>query len=344
MNQSFEILSSKFFDDGKPLHPRFNKFRKTIKEIDTFLRQKIPSTRNSHKKCPLCGGIYAVVIANKSSEGLPVNRQVCKTCGLFYSAEYLLPEFVEEFYSKYFYRLSYKGDSAEELFKKRIAPESYSWKRHQYIKDYLGEDFSKIKFVIEVGCNDGCNLFPYLQEGKTVVGCDFDEERIQIGRKFGITIHKGGIDSLLDKGYRADIVILSHVFDHLTHPGDVLEKIKKITSPSSLLYIENPGIFHNTDLIGCLRFEFTFWFELETLKDFLSQKGFSFLIGDETIRCLFISHQVKDFQKKMIKSRKNRYKKVLKYLHQARNKYLRKYTGFIGKSRYLYHYLKNFNF
>ena len=96
MNQSFEILSSKFFDDGKPLHPRFNKFRKTIKEIDTFLRQKIPSTRNSHKKCPLCGGIYAVVIANKSSEGLPVNRQVCKTCGLFYSAEYLLPEFVEE--------------------------------------------------------------------------------------------------------------------------------------------------------------------------------------------------------------------------------------------------------
>ena len=40
MNQSFEILSSKFFDDGKPLHPRFNKFRKTIKEIGEKMKIK----------------------------------------------------------------------------------------------------------------------------------------------------------------------------------------------------------------------------------------------------------------------------------------------------------------
>ena len=344
MHQTTELISEKYQDDGKPTHRSFTKVEATIKEIDYILRTRQPSVRKPHEKCPLCGGNNAVIFAKKTSEGLPVNRQICSNCGLVYLAEYLLPEFAEEFYSKFYYRLLYRGVSAESLFENRISTKAFSWKRHQYVKEYLGKSYEDVKLVIEIGCNDGCNLYPYHLEGKTVIGCDFDEERINLGRQVGMTIHKGDVGVLLEKGYQADIVILSHVIDHLTHPLEILKKIKTILTSKGILYIENPGIYCEGNLLGLSRFEFTYWFELGTLQDLLDLGGFNLMLGDETIRSIFVQNKdVTNLENGNNNGRTNRNKRAkdtLKYLKQIETENLKTQSGMIGLLKKFYYYLK----
>ena len=90
---------------------------------------------------------------------------------------------------------------------------------------------------MEPGCNDGCNLFPFYQEGKEVYGCDYDENRMEVGRNAGINIASGDIDILLNLDINADLVILSHVIAHIPKLDEFLQKVRKIIHPSGWVYI-----------------------------------------------------------------------------------------------------------
>ena len=266
-------------------------------------------------------------IISPAGYSLPISFQICDGCGLIFSSEYFSVEFAEYFYTNLYNR--FKGErTANEFFEHRTSESAYCWIRFQYIKSNLGKDFYDIFTVVEPGCNDGCNLFPFYHDGKEVYGCDFDEKRMEPGRNLGMNISRGGINVLVDLDLQADLIILSHVIAHIPNLDDFLHKVRNILKPSGWVYIESPGYkwqvqtrknqrkisgyeSHN-DFLSFLQFEFCYVFELETLKLALRKNGFNFYKGDEVIRSIFqLDSKV---SKTKISSLSNRGTEIFNYL------------------------------
>jgi len=77
--------------------------------------------------------------------------------------------------------------------------------------------------------------------GFNITGLDFDNKCIQVAKKFGNVIH-GSINDL-DKIFTNDsfdMVIASHVLEHMENPKQVLDKIKKVTKRWILIAVPNP--------------------------------------------------------------------------------------------------------
>ena len=102
--------------------------------------------------------------------------------------------------------------------------------------------------------------------------------------------------SELKKFGKADILILSHVFEHLPDLHQALEEIKNLIHSKSIIYIEVPGV---KDLINKDEYLYdyqdytviahTYNFSLTTLRNVLSSVGFECLYGDEFVRAIFRS-------------------------------------------------------
>ena len=196
MKRNIQLLSNRFINDNKPCIAQSREVRLITNKVAAMIRDKGSLIRITHEQCPFCNGDKVTVIAQKDRYGLPMDTQICETCELVFSSKYFSADFVEDYYANYADKFKSLNQSPKEMFERRTAPKAYTWIRQNYIKEYLGNNYKKLQIVIEVGCNDGCNLYPYHLDGKKVVGCDFDEQRMETGRAAGLTILSGGIDVL----------------------------------------------------------------------------------------------------------------------------------------------------
>lgn len=99
-------------------------------------------------------------------------------------------------------------------------------------------DKEKTSFL-DVGCGDGFLLDKLEEQGFTnISGIDpYIGEDIY---KPNYKIHKKTIENLVEEKIKFDIIILSHVFEHLEHPKDSLENILKILNPKGYLILRTP--------------------------------------------------------------------------------------------------------
>ena len=301
MNPKKKLLSKRYEYDRNVTIPSDPWMIELIENIKIIIHEE-EGIFSSNRNCPLCNHENCTILSETEHFGLPLTMQICDNCSLLFSKNYFTKEFSKRYYSSIYNR--FKGNkSAEELFQSRTAPSAYSWKRYEYVKSGLGNDFENISVVMEPGCNDGCNLYPYLTDGKEVFGCDFDEERMVIGRNKGINIFQGDIQELLNIGKKADLVILSHLIAHIPHLGSLLDNVRTLLKPDGNVYIESPGFKWNVrsikksnringsefgnNFLSFLQFEYVYIFELETLKMYMSKHGYKLLKGDEVIRSIF---------------------------------------------------------
>jgi SAM-dependent methyltransferase len=88
----------------------------------------------------------------------------------------------------------------------------------------------------------------------------------------------------------ADLVLLSHVVEHFSHPSLVLETIGRQLRPGALLLIEVPGLFRihrtNLDVRSFLQNAHTFTYCAATLGDACRRAGLDVLGLDETARAV----------------------------------------------------------
>ena len=334
MNHQKKLLSQRYaYDERRKNYFNDYNIRGLIKETKNILKKRA-NTRLIHNYCPLCKNENSTIISETERFSLPISFQICNGCGLIFSSEYFSNEFSEYYYSQIYNRYK-NGRSAIDLFKNRISESAYCWKRYQYIKTNLGNEFCKIHIIMEPGCNDGCNLYPFHKEGKEVYGCDYDENRMEAGRSAGVNITSGSIDALLNLDIKADLIILSHVIAHIPNLDEFLQKVRNIIRPSGWVYIETPGYKwsvkqrknqnnisgykSNNDFLSFLQFEFCYIFELETLKLLLRKNGFKFIKGDEVIRSIF-QPNTKNSETKL-SSLNDRGAEIYNYLTNVENDY-----------------------
>lgn len=97
-------------------------------------------------------------------------------------------------------------------------------------------------------------------------------------------------NDVLDK--TPDIIIYSHVLEHILDPVTELLKLREIMGQQSFVYIELPGIKNLTrsyqaDFLRLLQNAHVYYPTLTSLKNMLGKAGYDFVCGDEFIHSVF---------------------------------------------------------
>ena len=136
----------------------------------------------------------------------------------------------------------------------------------------------------------------YFQNNQTsfdLYACDYSSEVIKFLQGKNIHCTHGGADSLIPIG-KADIIILSHVFEHFTNIEENLNIISQLAGNETLIYVEVPGV---KNLSNNLHYNYDYQdfsvvahihnFTLTTLSNIFLTKQLYLLDGNEFIRSVF---------------------------------------------------------
>ena len=307
-------LLSYRFSKRNPL----NSFRKS-----KLATEEINAKTGSHDSCPGCGTNGASLISEVDRVGFPCNTVVCNQCDLVFNDSFISDPV--EYYESTFGKLRWKNP--EDNFLNRIAPEAYIWKRFAYVSSALGKNFRTIKSVMEVGCGDGCNLYPYHLIGLNVKGFDYSEEFLEVGRKRGMSLIKGDFSS---SKQQFDLILLVHSFEHMLDLDKVVRNVHNLLKDKGFVYVEVPGLRNlnrkqadsknigrlssSNNFLNYLQFQHNYHFDLNHLMEFWERNGFKMIQGDEWVRALF--------RKGKVENNINRKNDILSYLKSVEKDFL----------------------
>ena len=121
--------------------------------------------------------------------------------------------------------------------------------------------------VLDVGGGDGRLLRPFLKKGNHCYVVDFNPEPYTDVQRIGCTLDDIPGETLFD------ILICSHVLEHVSDPGHFLNQLRSRLSPGGVIYIEVPlevwqGIHISKDPVTHINF-----FTVNSLKNALLLNG-----------------------------------------------------------------------
>lgn len=282
------MLSKRYKADGIPTF-EMNGLQLEMKEqIDRKVREGI--YRFESVPCCICKGEIFEPLSNKDRYGLLFPVVICRTCGLIQTN----PRMDRDSYNT-FYNLEYRNlYSSSHIPTREFFSTQYEVigkKIYDHLKNggflEMADDEST---VIEIGCGAGGILKLFHDKGFKTYGVDVGKKYVEYGReKFGIELSVTTIENILiDK--RADIVIYSHVFEHLLDPNTELLHIQKLLKDDGIVYIEVPGVryicenpAYQGDFLRLLQNAHTYHFTKTSFNNLARKNGFKMITGDEAM-------------------------------------------------------------
>jgi SAM-dependent methyltransferase len=241
--------------------------------------------------CPCGSKAGDQLLAEVDRHGIPSRNVVCLGCGLIR----LTPRWREDRYRRFYeseYRTLYNRSlSPKAKYAGEIAAAPSTGERAAWIEqEARHQGIPANPRVVEIGAGAGWNL-ARLPSGWTRIGYDVDGEFLDIGRgSFRLDLRHGFVEEALAEVAAADLVLLSHVVEHLSHPSGVLETIRGRLRQGALLLIEVPGVFRihrtNLDVRSYLQNAHTFTYCAATLGDSCRRAGLEVLGLNETARAV----------------------------------------------------------
>lgn len=116
-------------------------------------------------------------------------------------------------------------------------------------KEFILNQISASHNVLDLGCKYGNMAYYISKKAKNVVGLDFDENAIKIAQQTykaeNLTfVVAEALNYIEQQSFQFDVLILSHILEHLEHPKSFLQDF---TKHFKLIYIELPD-FNKTYL------------------------------------------------------------------------------------------------
>ncbi|MDY0313543.1 MAG: class I SAM-dependent methyltransferase [Bacteroidales bacterium] len=303
------MLSSRFKNDGKSIY-KLNEIQLQAK-ADIELKIAKEQYKFEEINCSSCGSKSYELLAEKDRYGLKYYTRICKDCGFVYVSPRMTEESYAEFYNNE-YRKLYVGENiaSEKFYEDQV----FRGKRiFQFINSHYELNNKKLD-ILEVGCGAGGILSVFKENGHNITGIDLGEEYLNYGKeKHKLNLIKTSLKDI-DENYKADIIIYSHVFEHILNLEKELNTIKEHLKENGIIYIEVPGIkyVHKTYEMNFLKYlqnAHVYHFSLNSLSRILQKNNFNLVYGDEQIRTIF---KLKiDIEDKVFK---NEYSTVLEYL------------------------------
>lgn len=327
-----------FQENGIPLNKERRMALNFFNEMVYTKKIKVEKT----SRC-FCGKNEFKILSRFDRFGLPFGTKICKSCGLITQTNRIHPSSLSLFYETVYWPLinGINLDEMENEFSKFItAPKKDE--STSFVLNHISKKRKKIK-IFEVGCGAGIRIsrlkkeLEFLDIIVEAVGCDYSKNALLHAKKRDIQTIQGGFDEISKKG-KCDILILSHLFEHLPNLNIALEQIDKLVDKRSLIYIEVPGVI---DLENKLEYGYnyqtynvlahTYNFSLNTLCQVMQKKGFKLIEGDEYVRSVFKKSE-------NVKFLKSDYDNIIQALERA---YLKNQNLKNRNNNSFYKYTKN---
>jgi SAM-dependent methyltransferase len=143
---------------------------------------------------------------------------------------------------------------AHEMSFKFYSPQQHPLRKHA--KPFILSLIKENHVVLDLGCNEGYISNIVSEKAEQVVGVDHNKAAIEIAKhrhqKSNLTfVHSEAIDYLKNTSHRFDVLIISHLLEHLDDPIDLLLQLK---NHFSYIYIEVPDF--NRTYLNCFREDF----------------------------------------------------------------------------------------
>jgi SAM-dependent methyltransferase len=192
-----------------------------------------------HRNCPICKSLNSrlvipVALMNFDNIKFPLSIRVseCLGCGFIYNDNEIDIESLNEFYTKenfYFTENSF-GTGGRDISRY----ETYL----TCITPYLNHE----SVIIDVGCGKGQLVKYLIDKGFTNArGVELDKRMVEIATQQGIPVHEGTASKLSLNANSIDLLIYTHVFEHLWDLDDSIEKAKICLKNNGLMFIEVPN-------------------------------------------------------------------------------------------------------
>lgn len=97
--------------------------------------------------------------------------------------------------------------------------------------------------MLDLGCGDGIVLHLARQDGWQVHGIELFPEQVALVRQtFGLDVETSDIEGFRGPPGSWDVVLLTHVLEHLPDPVGALRKIRDLLAPGGIGVLEFPNI------------------------------------------------------------------------------------------------------
>ncbi len=285
------MLGQKYKNDGIP-HIQLTPIQMQMKNsVDE--KVSLGTYKFEEVDCCVCGRKNFKILSLKDRYGLFCPVVICQQCGLVQTNPRMTKESYGFFYNCEYNRLDRVYFETPEPQFETFFQAQYSRGEsiHSYIKNknILIKPMSEM-FVLEVGCGAGGILKYFKDKGCRIKGIDLGKECLEYGiNKYNLDLSLGTIFDVKIEG-NPDLIIYSHVIEHLLMPNKELSYLNKIIDKDGVLYVALPGIKNlkaGKNLLDILRNAHVYHFSLTTLCNLMTKNGWYMADGNEQIKSLF---------------------------------------------------------
>lgn len=277
-------------DVGMPL---LSLQRKTLEDLtEAFLDGSIKTI--VREKC-LCGSIERKLLNRRDRFGLPFGTALCERCGLIYQTRMLSVDSLALFYQQYYWPLiNGDRDHSTTLSRNLLMLKSAFDK-------FLTSSKSTL-VVLEIGCGRG-ELLAQVRELGSVIsdevglqlkGFDYSSDAVDKAREVGLDVDVGGLEDALDSGVKADLLILSHVIEHVPDVETFLTQARQLMAEDGLVYVEVPGVLalkeqraYGQSYQAFCVLAHCYNFCLSSLKSVMVGAGYQMVSGNENVESIW---------------------------------------------------------
>lgn len=280
--------------------------------------------------CEICYSKDHKTIFNNDRYGISQKTCYCNNCGFVFLNPRMSEEYTKFFYNSDFYRILYDGITEnfteEDIYKnafkelknyKPASPQIPNFLKYygQLYFDFINYYINDYETILDVGTGKGKKLIDFSSIGKKAEGVEPSKIYNKLHAKLGLNSKVGFLNDI-DKQY--DLVVISHVLEHLTNLDQVVKKLEKITK--KYLFVEVPG--HKKHLQS-IQNAHNFYFSQNTLNYFLLKNKFKLIKLDYALDNEFILALYEKSNENQ--NYKFNYKKEKKIIKKIYKKYLIRY-------------------
>jgi hypothetical protein len=230
-----------------------------------------------------CGARNDKVVGHTERYGIPAQQVICNECALVRLNPRMTKEAYGAFYNNEYRELNFPAyltcDMTTPEEEQAALYERQLIKGEALLTRAVEQAIPAPKVVVDYGCHLGGTLVPFAKTyGSEVWGIEIDTDAAEFARANGINV-VSTIEELIEKGVKADLVILQDVIEHFTDLNE-LKQIGQIMHRDSYLYVYTPGMFR-VNFHGNKQIAHTYYFCANTLNWAMVALGFDPTFIDE---------------------------------------------------------------
>jgi SAM-dependent methyltransferase len=331
-----------------------------LENLTNFQKDLVHDFNNKFKEyekivnCEICESSKISTLFNNDRYGINNKTCFCDECGFIFSNPRMTNRFIEFFYNSDFYRFLYSGTgkefNKETLFSttllelKNYKPEvpkkpNFNQYYPNLYFDFINNEIKDFESVLDIGCGKGKKLINFNNIKKKTEGIEPSKIYNKVHAEIGLNSNIGFIKDVKKK---YDLVLLVHVFEHLTNLKETVDILSNITK--KYLFIEVPG---HVKKLQSIQNAHNYYFSLNTLNYFILNNKFKLIKADYARDNEFLMALYEKTEKRSeYKFNKKKEREYITYISKI---YFLKYilikflrlTGLEKISRLIYNKLKN---